>query len=51
MSRQATPPYEEHESGHAKVEYFSAGIEGGLIILTAVTIGVTATDRLIDPSR
>jgi cation diffusion facilitator family transporter len=45
----AKPADEEHAYGHAKAEYFSAGIEGGLIVLAAATIGVTATDRLIDP--
>jgi cation diffusion facilitator family transporter len=45
----AKPADEEHTYGHAKAEYFSAGIEGALICLAAVTIGVTAIDRLLHP--
>src|SRR5262245_10951519 len=45
----AKPADEEHTYGHAKAEYFSAGIEGGLIFVAAVTIGVTAIDRLLHP--
>src|SRR3954471_3306947 len=43
------PADEEHAYGHAKAEYFSAGVEGVLIFAAAVTIGVTAIDRLLDP--
>ncbi len=43
------PADEEHAFGHAKAEYFSAGVEGALIFLAAVTIGVTAIGRLLDP--
>jgi cation diffusion facilitator family transporter len=43
------PEDEEHAYGHAKAEYFSAGIEGALILVAALTIAVTATDRLLDP--
>jgi cation diffusion facilitator family transporter len=45
----AKPADEEHTYGHAKAEYFSAGIEGALILLAAVTIAVTAIDRLLHP--
>jgi cation diffusion facilitator family transporter len=45
----AKPADEEHTYGHAKAEYFSAGIEGALIFLAAVTIGATAIDRLLHP--
>jgi cation diffusion facilitator family transporter len=45
----AKPADEEHTYGHAKAEYFSAGIEGALILLAAVTITVTAIDRLLHP--
>lgn len=34
----AVPPDENHPYGHGKVEYFSAGFEGALIILAAVGI-------------
>src|SRR3954466_11556155 len=43
------PADDEHEYGHAKAEYFSAGIEGSLIFVAAITIAVTAIDRLIHP--
>ena len=43
------PADEEHAYGHAKAEYFSAGIEGALIFLAAVTIAVAAIDRLVQP--
>jgi len=41
------PPDVEHPFGHAKAAYFSAGLEGGLIILAAVLIGVAAVDKLV----
>jgi cation diffusion facilitator family transporter len=48
--RWATKPAdEEHAYGHAKAEYFSAGVEGALIVVAAVSIGVTAVDRLLHP--
>jgi cation diffusion facilitator family transporter len=34
----ARPADENHPFGHAKVEYFSAGLEGSLVMLAAVTI-------------
>jgi cation diffusion facilitator family transporter len=43
------PPDEEHAFGHEKADYLSAGLEGGLILVAAVTIGVAAAGRLIDP--
>src|SRR5689334_10681913 len=43
------PADDEHAYGHAKAEYFSAGIEGALILLAAATIAVTAVDRLLHP--
>jgi cation diffusion facilitator family transporter len=43
------PADDEHEYGHAKAEYFSAGIEGAMIFVAALTIAVTAIDRLIHP--
>lgn len=43
------PPDEEHAYGHEKADYLSAGLEGALILIAAVTIGVTAVRRLIDP--
>jgi cation diffusion facilitator family transporter len=43
------PEDEQHTYGHAKAEYFSAGIEGALILLAAVTIAVAAVNRLLHP--
>lgn len=43
------PPDEEHAYGHTKAEYFSSGIEGGLIIVAAASIIGTAVPRLIRP--
>ena len=43
------PADEEHAYGHAKAEYFSAGVEGALILVAAAAIAVTAVDRLLDP--
>jgi cation diffusion facilitator family transporter len=45
----AAPPDEEHQYGHSKAEYFSAGIEGALIVLAAVGILAAAIPRLMDP--
>jgi cation diffusion facilitator family transporter len=45
----AQPPDEEHAYGHTKAEYFSSGVEGALIMIAAVSIGVTAIDRLLNP--
>lgn len=45
----AKPPDAEHEYGHAKAEYFSAGVEGTMILVAAVAIAVTAVDRLLHP--
>src|SRR3712207_6120545 len=43
------PADEEHAYGHQKAEYFSAGVEGTLVLVAAVGIGVTAFGRLLDP--
>jgi cation diffusion facilitator family transporter len=43
------PADEEHAYGHAKAEYFSAGVEGTLIVVAAAAIAVTAIDRLLHP--
>lgn len=46
----ATKPADEHHAyGHAKAEYLSAGFEGALIFVAAVTIAAAAVDRLLDP--
>jgi cation diffusion facilitator family transporter len=46
----ARPPDEDHAYGHSKAEYFSTGVEGTLILIAAVSIGVTAVRRLITPA-
>jgi cation diffusion facilitator family transporter len=46
----ARPPDEEHAYGHEKVEYFSSGIEGALILLAALSIGITSVQRLLNPA-
>lgn len=43
------PPDEEHVYGHSKAEYFSSGVEGALITIAAVSIGVASIDRLLRP--
>lgn len=45
----ARPPDEEHTYGHDKAEYLATGFEGALILIAALSIGVTAGQRLIDP--
>lgn len=43
------PADDEHRYGHGKVEYFSSGFEGALILVAAVTIAITAGFRLLNP--
>lgn len=43
------PEDEEHAFGHSKAEYFSSGVEGTLIMLAAISIAVTALNRLWHP--
>lgn len=45
----AQPPDDDHAYGHEKVEYFSSGAEGILILLAAISIGYTAWQRLLHP--
>jgi cation diffusion facilitator family transporter len=45
----ARPADEDHSYGHGKAEYFSSGLEGGLILIAALAIGVTAIPRLLNP--
>jgi cation diffusion facilitator family transporter len=40
---------DDHNFGHEKAEYFSSGIEGGLIFVAAISIIVSAMPRLINP--
>jgi cation diffusion facilitator family transporter len=45
----ARPADENHAYGHGKAEYFSSGVEGGLILIAAAGIAVAAVDRLLHP--
>jgi len=45
----ARPPDEDHVYGHDKAEYFSSGVEGALILVAAISIGVTAWNRFFNP--
>lgn len=45
----AKPPDESHPYGHGKIEYFSAGFEGALIVLAAVGIFLAGLPRVFHP--
>jgi cation diffusion facilitator family transporter len=45
----ARPPDASHPYGHGRIEFFSAGFEGALIVAAAVTILVTAVPRVFEP--
>ncbi|MDR1265744.1 MAG: cation diffusion facilitator family transporter [Propionibacteriaceae bacterium] len=45
----ARPPDDDHHFGHAKAEYFSALVEGALILVAAGLIVYQAVGRLIAP--
>jgi cation diffusion facilitator family transporter len=45
----ARPADEDHQFGHNKVEYFSSGAEGMLILIAALSITVSAVGRLLHP--
>ncbi len=40
---------DDHNFGHEKAEYFSSGIEGGLIFVAAIAIIATAVPRFLAP--
>lgn len=46
----AQPADQRHPYGHEKIEYFSSGLEGGLIVLAAITIAWHAFERLLHPA-
>jgi cation diffusion facilitator family transporter len=50
LSLAARPPDEEHAYGHGKVEYFSSGFEGALILIAAASIAWTAVGRFLHPT-
>ncbi len=45
----ARPPDKDHPYGHEKIEYFSSGAEGVMILLAAISIAATAWERLWHP--
>ncbi|MFO7539129.1 MAG: cation diffusion facilitator family transporter [Chloroflexota bacterium] len=45
----AQPPDADHTYGHDKAEYFAGGVVGALVVVAAVTIGITAVRSLFDP--
>jgi cation diffusion facilitator family transporter len=45
------PPDDTHTYGHDKVEYFSSGAEGTLILVAAVSIIYAAIQRLLNPAE
>ena len=47
----AQPPDDQHHFGHGKAEYFSSALEGALILVAAIGIGIAAYDRLIHPRQ
>jgi cation diffusion facilitator family transporter len=49
LSYAAKPPDADHTFGHSKVEYFSSGLEGILILVAAGSIAVAAGERLFHP--
>lgn len=49
ISIASRPPDDDHAYGHDKAEYFSSGVEGGLILLAAGSIVLTSSQRLMDP--
>jgi cation diffusion facilitator family transporter len=45
----ARPADADHPYGHDKAEYFSSGLEGGMILVAAVGITIAAIERLVNP--
>lgn len=45
------PPDENHPYGHGKIAYFSAAVEGGLIVLAALSVVYTAVEALLTGGR
>lgn len=47
----AQPADRDHEFGHSKAEYFSAGLEGAMIFVAAAYIIYASIERLIHPQE
>jgi cation diffusion facilitator family transporter len=43
------PKDKNHPYGHGKIEYFSAGFEGGLILIASIVIIITAVTGFFEP--
>lgn len=43
------PADDDHQYGHSKAEYFSAGVEGAMIFVAAAFILYTGVERLLNP--
>jgi cation diffusion facilitator family transporter len=46
----AQPKDKNHPYGHGKIEFFSAGFEGALIVIASLFIIIEAVKRIMDPS-
>ncbi len=46
----ALPKDSNHPYGHGKIEFFSAGFEGALIVIASIVISVGAIWRLLEPA-
>lgn len=49
LSIAAQPPDADHQHGHGKAEYFSSGLEGGFILIAALTILGTVVRAFFNP--
>jgi cation diffusion facilitator family transporter len=49
LSYAARPEDRSHNYGHGKIEFFAAGVEGGLVLAAAVAILWSAGQRLLEP--
>lgn len=49
LSLAERPADDDHAFGHSKAEYFSAGVEGALIVIAAASIAYAAVERLLHP--
>jgi cation diffusion facilitator family transporter len=47
LTTAARPADDDHQYGHSKAEYFSSGLEGGMILVAALAIAATAIERLL----
>ena len=47
----AQPVDADHTYGHEKIEYFSSGLEGSLILVAAGSIAWSAIERLLNPKE